>query len=62
MPETYGKGFTTKELEDQHVAELPSRDLLIGVSLLGIPLVGVDGVTVNIDTAGPNWLGSIGSL
>lgn len=58
-----GKGFTQEELEAQDATELPSRDLLIGVSLLGIPLAGVDGVTVNIDTSGPNWLfGSIGSL
>ena len=61
MPNIEGKGFTQEELEDQHAAELPSRNLLIGVSLLGIPLVGVDGVTVNVDTRGPNWLfGSIG--
>ena len=55
--------FTLEELDSQHTAELPARDLLIGVSLLGTPLAGVDGVTVNVDTSGPNWLlGSVGSV
>ena len=48
--------FTVEELESQHAAELPARDLLIGVSLFGIPLAAVDGVAVNVDTRGPNWL------
>ena len=55
--------FTVEELESQHGAELPTRDLMIGVSLLGIPIAGVDGVAVNVDTSGPNWLfGSVGSV
>lgn len=54
--------FTVEELDSQHTAELPGRQLLAGLSLLGIPLIGVDGVNVNIDTRGPNWLGSIGSV
>jgi hypothetical protein len=55
--------FSLDELDSQHTAELPRRDLLIGVSLLGIPLLGVSDVNVNVDTEGPNWLvGSIGSL
>ena len=55
--------ITMEELDGQHTAELPARDLFVGVSLFGIPLVGVDGVAVNVDTAGPNWLfGSIGSV
>ena len=55
--------FTIDELESQHAAVLPSRDLLIGISVLGIPLAGVDGVSVNVDTSGPNWLfGSVGSI
>ena len=55
--------LTADELERQHTAELPGRDLLIGLSVLGLPVAGVDGVTVNIDTRGPNWLfGSIGGL
>jgi len=56
-------GFTAAELDAQHTAELPRRDLLIGVSVLGLPLVGVSDVAVNVDTRGPNWLfGSIGSV
>lgn len=55
--------FTVDELDSQHAAELPSRDLLVGVSVLGIPLAGVDGVAVNVNTSGPNWLfGSVGKL
>lgn len=52
--------FSMAELESQHAAELPRRQLLAAVTVLGIPLVGVSDVGVNIDTAGPNWLGSIG--
>ena len=48
--------FSIEELDGQRAAVLPPRDLLIGVSLLGIPLAGVSGVGVNVDTAGPNWL------
>jgi hypothetical protein len=54
--------MTIEELEAQHASTLPDRDLLIGLSLLGIPLLGVDGVNVNVDTSGPNWLiGSVGT-
>lgn len=49
------------ELEAQHTAQLPDRELLLNLSLLGIPLVGLDGVNINLDTAGPNWLaGTLG--
>ena len=55
--------FTVEELESQHAAELPSRELLISVNLLGIPLVGVSDVSVTVDTSGPNWLfGSVGGV
>lgn len=54
--------FSLEELDSQHTAELPGRQLLVGLSLLGIPLIGLDGVNVNIDTKGPNWLGSIGNV
>jgi hypothetical protein len=55
--------ISSAELDGQQATELPGRDLLIGVSLLGIPLVGLDGLSVNVDTAGPDWLfGSIGSV
>jgi hypothetical protein len=63
MSYTSTSQFTLEDLDGQHTAELPARDLLIGVSLLGIPLAGVDGVAVNVDTSGPNWLlGSVGSV
>lgn len=55
--------FTVAELDSQRGAELPARDLLIGISVLGIPLAGIDGVAVNVNTSGPNWLfGSVGKV
>ena len=48
--------FSAMELDAQHAAELPRRDLLIGVTLLGLPLAGVSDVSVNVDTRGPGWL------
>ena len=48
--------LSLEELEGQRGWELPERSLLVGISVLGIPLVGVDGVTVNVDTSGPGWL------
>lgn len=54
--------FSFEELDSQHAGVLPGRQLLAALSLLGIPLVGVDGVNVNVDTKGPNWLGSIGQV
>ena len=55
--------LTLDELDAQLAAELPARDLLIGVSVLGIPLAGLDGVAVNVNTSGPNWLfGSVGKV
>jgi hypothetical protein len=56
-------GFTVDELDQQLASELPGRELLIGVSLLGIPLAGIDGVSANVNTSGPNWLfGSVGKV
>ena len=55
-------GLTREELEGQHAAALPARELMVTVSVLGLPLVGVSDVAVNVNTSGPNWLGSIGSL
>lgn len=55
--------FSRLELDGQHAAQLPPRDLLIGVSVLGLPLAGVSDVGVNVNTSGPNWLfGSVGSV
>lgn len=56
MPNLIRPAFTLDELEDQHAAELPGRDLLAAVTLFGIPLVGVSGVSANVDTSGPGWL------
>lgn len=54
--------FSVEELDSQHTAELPGRHLMVALTLLGLPLVGVSDVAVNVDTRGPNWLGSVGSL
>ena len=55
--------FTLAQLDKQHTADLPERDLLIGASALGIPLTGADGVSVNVDINSPNWLfGSVVSV
>ena len=56
------KDFSVEELESQHAAELPGRHLMAALTVLGLPLVGVSGVDVNVNTAGPNWLGSVGSI
>ncbi len=48
------KEFTVEELESQHAAELPGRDLMAALSVLGIPLLGISDVTVNI--SGPRFL------
>ena len=52
----HGPEMTIEEMENETMIELPNRELLLGISLLGIPLVGLDGVTVNVDTGGPGWL------
>lgn len=40
--------LTVEELEVQHAAELPERELLITVTLLGIPIIGLSGINVSI--------------
>lgn len=63
MSDHYTSDFSAADLEDQLAAELPSRDLLLGVSLLGLPLLSLDGLNVNVDTSGPNWLfGGVGQV
>ncbi len=42
------RAITPEELEHQHAAELPSRSLFIGISVLGIPIVSLDGLSVNV--------------
>jgi hypothetical protein len=51
--------MSVEELAQEHAAELPGRDLLIGISLLGIPLMGITDVTALVNTIGPNWLASL---
>jgi hypothetical protein len=46
--------FLPAELERQHTAELPRRELLAAITLFGLPLAGVSGV--NVDIAGPHFL------
>lgn len=43
--------FSLEELEGQHAAELPGRQLMTGLAL-GLPLVGLGGVELYIE-AGP---------
>jgi hypothetical protein len=63
MTENIGGELSVEDMENEYAAELPARELMIGISLLGIPLASLDGVTLNVTTAGPNWLfGSVGSV
>ena len=41
--------FSLEELEGQHTAELPGRQLMTGLAL-GLPLLGVGGVEVYVET------------
>ncbi|HUR23623.1 MAG TPA: hypothetical protein VMZ73_07105 [Acidimicrobiales bacterium] len=43
--------FTLEELEAQHTAELPGRQLMTGLAL-GLPLLGIGGIEVYVE-AGP---------
>jgi hypothetical protein len=55
----YGEEISVEELEQEHASELPGRDLLINLSLLGIPLLGISDLSALLNTAGPNWLASL---
>ena len=51
------------ELSREVAAELPGRHLMVALTLLGLPLVGVSDVSVVVDTSGPQWLaGSVGGV
>ena len=41
-------GFTTEQLQQEELVELPPRDLMIAVTLLGIPVVGLTGIDIHI--------------
>ncbi|MBW3555340.1 MAG: hypothetical protein KY454_00230 [Actinobacteria bacterium] len=43
-----GQGFSPEEFDRQDVVELPQRELMIAVTLLGIPIVGLSGVDLRI--------------
>ena len=55
----YGEEISVEELEQEHASELPGRDLLINISLLGIPLMGIGDLSALVNSAGPNWLASL---
>lgn len=46
--------YSVEDLENQHSAELPSRDLMAALTIFGLPLVGVSDVGANI--TGPRFL------
>jgi hypothetical protein len=48
--------ITMEELEVQEASELPRRELLATVSLLGMPVLGISDVAINLDVSGPGWL------
>jgi len=52
----HGEEISVEELEQEHASELPRRDVLISISVLGIPLMGISDVTALVNTIGPNWL------
>lgn len=56
MNQVQTPGFGRDELQAQHTAELPRRELLASVILFGIPIAGVSDVAVNVNTSGPGWL------
>ncbi len=43
--------LTLEELEEQHAVELPARDLMIAVTVLGIPVVGLHGVQLSLNVS-----------
>lgn len=40
--------ITRDELDQQSVVALPARDLMLAVTVLGIPVVGLTGVNISI--------------
>lgn len=52
--ENVNSEFSAQDLENQHSAQLPSRDLLAALTVFGLPLVGVSDVGANI--SGPRFL------
>lgn len=42
------RGFSRQELESQDLVELPQRELMLAVTVLGIPVVGLTGIDIRI--------------
>jgi hypothetical protein len=55
----YGEEISVEELEHEHASELPGRELLVGITLLGIPLMGITDLSALVNTAGPYWLAAL---
>jgi hypothetical protein len=53
----YGEEIPFEELEQEEASELPGRDLLMSISVPGIPMLGFNGLTCTINASG--LLGSI---
>lgn len=53
-----GMGVSADERHPARPAELSARDLMFGIAILGLPLVGPDGVAFYEDTSGPSWAAS----
>ena len=50
--------LTIEELDSQEAAELPSRELLTSVAVLGMPLLDVSGdISVGIGASGASTVG-----
>ena len=49
--ETTHDYMTLADLEEQHAVELPARDLMIAVTVLGIPVVGLQGVQLSLNVS-----------
>jgi hypothetical protein len=55
----YGEEIPFEELEQEQASELPGRDLLMSISVPGIPLLGLNGMTFEVNAITPNSLISL---
>jgi hypothetical protein len=53
----YGEEIPFEELEQEQASELPDRNLLMSITLPGIPMLGFNGLTCTINASG--LLGSL---
>lgn len=42
------EGLGLAELQQQQATELPARELMIAITLLGIPIIGLNGIELHI--------------